>query len=74
MVKLYNAPNPKTLLYNISLITGSTVLLYFPAVPFVIVAFFALGTLRPLELMNGSLYCLALYPGLFPGWLAFSER
>ena len=45
--KLYNAPNPKTVIYNIGLITGSTVLLYPPSVPLVMVIFLAQAILRP---------------------------
>ncbi len=46
MVKLYNTPNPKTLVYNIGLITGGAVLLYYPAMFIIPVIFFALGTAR----------------------------
>lgn len=76
MVRLYNAPNPKTLLYNIGLITGSTVLLYFPAVPFVIVAFFALGTLRPFRVNEWiTLLFGILTPFYFlTGWLFLNDK
>ena len=45
--KLYNSPNPKTLIFNIGLITGITVLLFFPAFLLVLVMFLALAILRP---------------------------
>ena len=45
--KLYNTQQPKTLLFNIGLISGSTALLYFAASPLIIVVFFALSILRP---------------------------
>jgi len=76
MVKLYNAPNPKTLLYNIGLITGSTVLLYFPAVPFVIVAFFALGTLRPFRINEWITLLFGIITPFYflAGWLFLNDK
>ena len=45
--KLYNSPNPKTLIFNIGLITGLTVLLFYPACLLVLVMFLGLAILRP---------------------------
>lgn len=47
IVKLYSTPQAKALIYNIGLITGSTVLLYYPALSLIPLVFFALGVARP---------------------------
>jgi hypothetical protein len=47
-VHLYNSPNPLTLIFNIGLIIGATILLYHPATLLILVAFFALLIVRPL--------------------------
>jgi hypothetical protein len=46
-VKLYNNPNPKTLLFNIGLIIGISILLYHPSALLILVAFFAVMIVRP---------------------------
>ncbi|HWB25433.1 MAG TPA: hypothetical protein VG738_08125 [Chitinophagaceae bacterium] len=50
IVKLYNTPQPKALVYNIGLITGSLALLFYPALFIIPVIFFALGVTRPFRL------------------------
>lgn len=47
IVKLYSTPQAKALVFNIGLITGCTVLLYYPALSLVLLVFFALGVARP---------------------------
>ena len=46
-VRLYNNPNPKTLLFNIGLLIGISIILYHPSALLVLVAFFALMVVRP---------------------------
>jgi hypothetical protein len=46
-VKLYNSPTPKTLLFNMGLLIGVSILLYHPAALLILVAFFALIVVRP---------------------------
>jgi len=46
-VRLYSNPNPKTLLFNIGLIIGFSILLYHPSALLILVAFFALMVVRP---------------------------
>lgn len=46
-VRLYNNPNPKTLLFNIGLLIGISVILYHPSALLILVAFFALMVVRP---------------------------
>jgi hypothetical protein len=50
LIKLYTTQQPKTLLFNIGLITGSTVLLYFPSCVLVLVVIFAVAIFRPFRL------------------------
>jgi len=47
IVKLYSTPQAKALVYNIGLIAGCTVLLYYPAASLLLLVFFALGVARP---------------------------
>jgi len=44
--KLYAAPNPKTAIYNFGLLNGLCAILYYPALPFLIIALFALMIMR----------------------------
>lgn len=50
IIKLYNNPNPKSLLFNIGLIIGACVLLYHPTALLIIVAIFALLVVRPFNI------------------------
>ncbi len=45
--RMYNTPNPKTLLFNIGLIIGLCIILYHPSTLLVLVAMFALLIVRP---------------------------
>ncbi len=49
-VRLYNNPNPKTLLFNIGLVIGLAVLLYHPTTLLIIVALFAVLVVRPFNI------------------------
>lgn len=46
LVRLYNSPNPKTLLFNIGLLIGISTILYHPSALLLPAAFFALMILR----------------------------
>jgi hypothetical protein len=46
-IRLYNSPNPKTLIFNIGLIIGVSILLYHPLTILILVAIFALLVVRP---------------------------
>ncbi|HRI20475.1 MAG TPA: hypothetical protein PLA68_05955 [Panacibacter sp.] len=76
LTKLYNTQQPKTLLFNIGLIAGSTVLLYFPALPLIIVVFFALGILRPFRLNEWLILLLGILTPFyfFAGWLFLNNQ
>lgn len=50
LVRLYNHPNPKTLLFNTGLIIGMSVILYHPTALLVLVAMFALLVVRPFSI------------------------
>jgi hypothetical protein len=49
-VRLYNNQNPKTLIFNIGLLIGATILLYHPTALLIIVAMFALIVVRPFSI------------------------
>lgn len=68
-VYLYNSSNPKTLLFNIGLLTGISIILYHPAALLVPVALFALMVLRSFIISD----CLVLLMGVvFPFYLLAS--
>lgn len=50
IIKLYNNPNPKSLLFNIGLIIGVCIILYHPTALLIVVAVFALLVVRPFSL------------------------
>jgi len=68
-VKLYNSPNPKTLLFNIGLLTGVSVLLYHPSALLIPVAFFALLVLRPFIITELVILLMGI---IFPFYLLAS--
>lgn len=47
IIRLYNNPNPKTLLFNIGLITGLSTILYHPTAVLALVVLFAVLVVRP---------------------------
>lgn len=50
VLKLYNNPNPKTLLFNIGLIIGACILMYHPTTLLILIAIFALMVVRPFNI------------------------
>ena len=48
--KLYAAPKPKTAIYNFGLLNGLCILLYYPSLPLVLIALFALMIMRAFRL------------------------
>ena len=76
VLKLYNTQHPKTLIFNIGLITGSTVLCYFAASPLVLVSFFALGVYRPFRLNEWLILLLGILTPLYflAGWLYLNDN
>lgn len=75
-LKLYNTQTPKTLIFNIGLITGSTVLCYFAASPLVLVSFFALGVFRPFRLNEWLILLLGILTPMYflAGWLYLNDN
>ena len=65
MIKLYNTPQPKTLVYNIGLITGSIFLFYYPSMCIVPVVFFALGVTRPFRINEWFVLLLGIITPLY---------
>ncbi len=47
IIRLYNHPSPKTLLFNVGLITGLSIILYHPTAVLALVVLFALLVVRP---------------------------
>lgn len=65
-VHLYNSPNPKTLLFNLGLITGCSILLYHPSALLILVAFFALMIVRPFDITEWLVLAMGV---IFPFYL-----
>ena len=76
MIRLYNTPRPKTLVYNIGLITGCTVLLYFASLPLVLVAFFAVAFLRPFRFNEWIILLIGILTPFYflAGWLFLNDK
>ncbi|WP_018614071.1 hypothetical protein [Segetibacter koreensis] len=68
-VRLYNSPNPKTLLFDIGLLTGISILLYHPSALLIPVAFFAVMVLRPFIIAE---FVVLLMGVVFPFYLLVS--
>ena len=69
IIRLYNSPNPKTLLFNIGLLTSITIILYHPSALLIPVAFFALMTLRPFIITEWLVLVMGI---IFPFYLLAS--
>jgi hypothetical protein len=67
--RMYNTPNPKTLLFNIGLIIGVSVLLYHPSTLLVLVAVFALLVVRPFRITEWLVMLMGI---LCPYYFLFS--
>lgn len=76
IIKLYNTQQPKTLIFNIGLITGSTVLLYFSAFPLILVMFFTIAAFRPFRLNEWLILLIGIItPFYFFGtWLFMTDK
>jgi hypothetical protein len=48
--RLYNAQNPKTSIYNLGLLTGTSIILYYPMLPLILITLLALAIMRPFRL------------------------
>lgn len=60
LFKLYSSATPKTLVYNIGLITSCTIILYFPTIPLITLVFIALGIYRPFRINEWMILLLGI--------------
>ncbi|MEP7318333.1 MAG: DUF6427 family protein [Panacibacter sp.] len=76
IIKLYNSQQPKTLIFNIGLITGTTILLYFPTLPLILVMFFTIATFRPFRLNEWLILLIGIIAPFyfFGAWLYITDR
>jgi len=76
ILKLYSSPNPKSLLFNIGLITSCTVLLYYPAMPLVVLAFFTVAIYRSFRLNEWLILLLGILTPFYflGGWLFLNDK
>lgn len=68
-IRLYNHPNPKTLLFNIGLLIGLSILLYHPSAMLILVVFFALVVVRPFIITEWLVLLMGL---IFPFYILTS--
>ena len=68
-IQLYNSSNPKTLLFNIGLLTGVSIILYHPSALLIPVAFFALMILRPFVITEWFVLTMGI---IFPFYILAS--
>lgn len=82
IVRLYNTPNPKTLLFNIGLIIGGCILAYHPTTLLILVGIFALMVVRPFNITEwlvmlmgvcAPFYFLFMYLFLTDHWVQMDE-
>ncbi len=60
VARLYNNQNPKTLLFNIGLVTGIAIILYLPMALILVVILLALAIMRPFRLAEWLIMLLGL--------------
>lgn len=60
LFKLYSSTTPKTLVYNIGLLTSCTIILYFPTMPLLVFVFIALGIYRPFRINEWLILLLGI--------------
>jgi len=68
-IRLYNTPHPKTMLFNIGLLTAVSIILYHPSALLIPVAFFALMILRPFVITEWLVLVMGI---IFPFYLLAS--
>jgi len=76
LLKLYSSHSPKTLVYNIGLITSCTILLYFPTVSLIPLVFIALGIYRPFRLNEWMIMLLGIITPFYfyAGYLFLTDQ
>lgn len=60
MLKMYNHPNPKTLIFNIGLIVGISIIGYHPIALMILVVLFALGIMRSFKIQEWFILLMGL--------------
>jgi hypothetical protein len=76
LIKLQSAQQPKTLVYNIGLITGTAILLYFPACPLIPVVFFAIASSRPFRANEWVVLLIGILTPFYflTAWLFLNDK
>ncbi len=75
-VRLYNATKPQAAIYNLGLITGSSILLYNPMLPAILISFYALAVTRPFKLSEWFLLLMGILTPIYflLGYLFLSDQ
>ena len=76
IMRLYNNSSPRSLVFNIGMITGCTVLLYYAALPVVLLSFIALGVFRPFRFNEWLILLLGILTPFYflGGYLFWNDR
>lgn len=75
MCRLYNASNPKPLIFNTGFLAGTLLILYFSSFPIIILLFIALAITRPFRLNEWFILLLGILTPLyfFAGFLFLND-
>ncbi len=76
LCKLHNNPNPKTILFNIGIVTGIATFFYFPSIAFLLLIIVGLVITRPFKITEWLMVGLGIltpYYFMF-SWLYLSDR
>ena len=76
LCSLYNTPDPKTVIYNIGLLTGIAVFFYFPSVVFILLLIAGLAISRPFKIQEWLIAFLGIITPayFFAIWLFLTGR
>lgn len=75
-IKLYNAPNPQTLIFNTGLVIGISIIFYLPSALLILVALFALLVVRPFILKEWFMLLMGVLAALYFlfSWLYLTDN
>ncbi len=73
---LYNNPLPRNIIFNMGLVAGTGVLLYYPLLPLLLVIYFAIIGLRPFKLNEWFILLLGFITPIYmyAGYLFLNDR
>lgn len=76
LLRLYNSSTPKSLVYNIGLIASCTAMLYYAAMPLILLAFIAVAVYRPFRINEWIILLLGILTPFYflAGYLFLNDQ